>query len=121
MTLLSDCGMAPMMIDLVPEVNRAFSAGVFFIPQILGRCPRLPMRPRLWRSPCSKQFANQNAAIKVLPFEGVYALVRSIFYHFLSHFCQRVRCSHGGCGAGVCDCRCTNRLHFGGTRTQEKI
>jgi hypothetical protein len=30
-----------MMIGLVPEVNRAFSAGAFWVPLVLGRCPRL--------------------------------------------------------------------------------
>jgi hypothetical protein len=29
------------MIEFVREVNRAFSAGAFFVPRILGRCPRL--------------------------------------------------------------------------------
>jgi hypothetical protein len=41
MTLLSDWGMARMMIHLVPEVNRAFSAGTFFIRQILGALPQV--------------------------------------------------------------------------------
>jgi len=44
MTLLSDCGMTPIMLQLAPEVNRAFSAkivlGTF---GFLGRCPRLEM------------------------------------------------------------------------------
>jgi hypothetical protein len=47
-TLLSDWGMAWTMIELAPEVNRAFSAGAFSVSQILGRCPRLGMTPRLW-------------------------------------------------------------------------
>src|SRR5437899_169140 len=38
-----------MMVELVPEVNRAFSAGAFSVSQILGRRPRLGMTPRLWR------------------------------------------------------------------------
>ena len=29
-------------------------------------------------------FANQNAAINVLPFEGVYAFAASISHHFLN-------------------------------------
>src|SRR4029453_7293235 len=33
--------MVAMMIGLVPEVNRAFSAGAFGVPLVLGRCPRL--------------------------------------------------------------------------------
>src|SRR6266566_2705747 len=39
----------------------------------------------------------------------------------LIYFCQHVRCSHGDCVAGLRHCRCTNRLHFGGTRAEEKI
>src|SRR5437899_5109447 len=38
-----------MMVELVPEVNRAFSAGAFSVSQILGRRHRLGMTPRLWR------------------------------------------------------------------------
>jgi hypothetical protein len=34
----------------MPEVNRAFSAGALFVSPILGRCPRLYMRQRLWRN-----------------------------------------------------------------------
>ncbi len=30
-----------MMYRTWPEVNRAFSAGAFWVPRILGRCPRL--------------------------------------------------------------------------------
>jgi hypothetical protein len=30
-----------MMIELLPEVNRAFSAGGWGVPRILGRCPSL--------------------------------------------------------------------------------
>jgi hypothetical protein len=41
MTLLSDWGMGRMMIELAPEVNRAFSARASGVPGILGRCPRL--------------------------------------------------------------------------------
>jgi len=49
MTLLSDWGMARMMIELVPEVNRAFSAWVTATIAFLGRCPQAEKRPRLWR------------------------------------------------------------------------
>jgi hypothetical protein len=35
--------MVRMMIGLVPEVNRAFSANQIFLTKTLGRCPRLAM------------------------------------------------------------------------------
>src|SRR5438105_12116176 len=68
----------------------------------------------------AKPFANQNTAINVLPFEGSYAFITSILYPFLCGFCQRVCNSLGGCGASICDCRCANRLHFGGTRAEKE-
>jgi len=40
-SLPGDWRMAHMMIEFVQQVNRAFSAGAFFVPRILGRCPRL--------------------------------------------------------------------------------
>jgi len=40
-SLPCDWRMAHMMIEFVREVNRAFSASAFFVPRILGRCPRL--------------------------------------------------------------------------------
>jgi hypothetical protein len=50
MTLRSDWGMEPMMIQLMPEVNRAFSAKIIWGTfGFLGRRPRLEMRSRLWR------------------------------------------------------------------------
>ena len=35
----------------------------------------------------SRAFANQNTAINVLPFEGVYAFITSITHHFLNDCC----------------------------------
>ena len=40
MTLLSDWGMEPMMLELLPEVNRAFSAGDLFCFIIPGALPQ---------------------------------------------------------------------------------
>src|SRR6266568_2925441 len=51
MTLLSDCGIAPMMIHLVPEVNRAFSAGGLFCPTNPGALPQVRHGESvLWRT-----------------------------------------------------------------------
>jgi len=47
-TLLSDWGMARMMIELIPEVNRAFSAGGFLFHQSWGAAPGFG-ELRLWR------------------------------------------------------------------------
>src|SRR2546423_11607373 len=69
-------------------------------------------------TPCA--FANQNAPIKVLPFRESYALTTSISDRFPRVVCERVCCSFGGSGAGIPYRRCTNRLHFGRTRTQEE-
>jgi len=49
MTLLSDWGMAPMMIQLGPEVNRAFSAGGFLFYESWGDAPGYHETARLWR------------------------------------------------------------------------
>src|SRR6266487_1819105 len=46
MTLLSDCGMARMMIGLLPEVKRAFSAGDFGLFKSWGAAPGSPRRIR---------------------------------------------------------------------------
>src|SRR5947208_12161460 len=48
MTLLSDWGIVPIMIRLVPEVNRTFSPGAFGVIK-LGVAPGLDERQRLWR------------------------------------------------------------------------
>jgi len=63
-----------------------------------------PIHPGLSELNAVEPFANQNALIKVLRFEGVYAFVTSISHRFLSIFRERVGCSLGGRGASIRYC-----------------
>src|SRR5437667_10902227 len=77
--------------------------------------------PSLTRSrELQRAFANQNASIKVLRFEGSYAFDTSFSYRFFrfsrQHDASALRC----CRRGVSHCRRTNGLHFGRTGTEEK-
>src|SRR5262245_28630616 len=65
-------------------------------------------------------FANQNALIKVLPFQGSYGLTTSISDHFPRVSCKRVCCSFDGSRASISYCRCANGLHSRRTGIQEE-
>jgi len=52
----------------------------------------------------TEPFANQNAPIKVLRFEGVYAFATSISHRFLSIFRELIGSSLSGRGASVRYC-----------------
>src|SRR6266478_1524335 len=128
MSLVCDWGMAAITHRTCPESESRFQrCRIFLISRILGRRPRLrdeaapsAHKHKLLSSTRWRAVANQNALIKVLPFQGVYALVTSVSHHSTGLARKRVRGSPSGGGAGVCDCRCANGLHFGRTRAQEK-
>src|SRR4029434_3416337 len=74
---------------------------------------------KISRIPC-EPFANQNASIKVLRFEGVYAFITSISHRFFCLSRQHGASPLGCCRRGVSHCRCANGLHFGRTGSEEK-
>src|SRR6478752_3151992 len=84
-----------------------------------GRAGSSALASSAFFSTC-RAFANQNAPIKVLPFQGSYALTTSIFDYFPRISCKRVCCSFVGSGAGIPYCRRANRLHFGRTGAEEE-